>query len=178
MTLKCLKTSDGPGLQNAKTILLDAVVAEVRGRLDGGLSWNETAQKDLKNIFTLAHDLFRQLHQHSSSYYIKMVPVCSGARGGVRELNTFNPEFMDGIPEPEENVDGLPLEISVFPGVYRKTDNDRTTVREPCFIFGSSSSNRAHSHTVGRRSHRCVSESNGSTARNSYVVLVTRRRTW
>jgi hypothetical protein len=118
-------------VEAAKISIVEATVKEIEDRLRGALIVKDAAAKDLRSIVTSAFDLFRLLNHHQSTYSVRLPTVYLGQRGGEQHFAKFSSESMEEIPQSEHVPERVPLEVSVFPGLYKQADEGPQEVSQP-----------------------------------------------
>ena len=137
-TYRLLAAAAPQKTEAAKVNIVEATVKEIEDRLRGALVVKDAAAKDLRSIVTSAFDLFRLLNHHQSNYAVRMLTVFRGQRGGEQFFATFSSESMEEIPQSEHVPERVPLEVSIFPGLYKQIDEGQQKVSQSVSIYGLS----------------------------------------
>lgn len=137
-TRKLLLQMDGEALQQADKGFETCAIEVVAKRLGDciAVDWN-ASEATLRKILSSAAELFRALHSSKATFDLEMAAV----RDGV-DMAVFDIDNMTSVNSAEEETAliGRPIEISVFPGIYKYGDEHGQNVCErssivPCIML-------------------------------------------
>lgn len=104
-------------LQEADMKLIEAAIYDAFDMLKSAvfIDW-ETEKPTLRKILASAIELYRELHRSKATFKLQMIP-CHTSQGS----NTFEMSTMAAVAsdENEHALVARPLEVSVFPGIYK-----------------------------------------------------------
>jgi hypothetical protein len=119
---------DPEALSEAQVRFIAKMVQDVEHSIAKAMhvNWNPTVEQELAKVFSMGLDLFRVLHRQQAAFYVQMA---SAMKGGKQR--PFNPETMQDVDNLEDAsvLRGRPVEISVFPLLYKEGDERGEMVR-------------------------------------------------
>lgn len=121
---------DAGEAQKSVQALIDHIVVHVGQTLSPALSkgLTKSAETSMRKLCTSAIELFKMLHRSKSLFRVEFTSATSAHEAGY-----FRPETMQAVNSADEDaaLEGRPIQISVFPGVYKFGDEMGNNVSAP-----------------------------------------------
>ncbi|KAI7081266.1 hypothetical protein KC356_g9233 [Hortaea werneckii] len=119
-TRKLLLQMDRKALQQSDKALESRAIEVLKKRLGRciAVDWN-ASEASLRKAFTSATELFRVLHSSKATFYLEMTSVHDGV-----DMAVYDFDRMTSVNSAEEEAAliGRPIEVSVFPGIWKYGD--------------------------------------------------------
>ena len=114
-----MESNAAEALKQAHCQLADSMVAEVKSVLSRAMpvEWSNGVQDGLREVFCTAHQFYRLLQCQRAVFHVEMpMTVIDDV------TQVFNPGSMEdnSSTDDEATLAGRPLEMSVFPAVYKR----------------------------------------------------------